>query len=196
MHGGRSSLDGRSRILAVDDEFAGTAKPSIDRPLKWTRVEKLSLTCYVGAEDGIRTRDPHLGKVFELVHSVLASPPSWPPVYGMSSESARIQPCCRAVYYGVATVERPDRGPQLVREEGQACRTWIHMLRALPAAGPSSRWWRHLAQAPITAKDQTPLPPPKGGGRGGRRRPPDRLVTGTTALVAADVAPGHLILYM
>ena len=34
------------------------------------RVEKPPLTCYNGAEDGIRTRDPHLGKVFEFVHGV------------------------------------------------------------------------------------------------------------------------------
>ena len=54
-----------------------------------------------GAEDGIRTRDPHLGKVFEFVHGVLASPLNWPPVCGTSSESARIQPCCRAIYYEV-----------------------------------------------------------------------------------------------
>jgi hypothetical protein len=53
------------------------------------------------AEDGIRTRDPHLGKVFEFVHGVMASPPTWPPVYGTSTESARIRPCCRAVYYGI-----------------------------------------------------------------------------------------------
>ena len=37
---------------------------------------------------GIRTRDPHLGKVFEFVHGVRTSPLSWAPVYGMSTESA------------------------------------------------------------------------------------------------------------
>ena len=51
-------------------------------------VEKQPLTCFDGAEDGIRTRDPHLGKVCEFVHGVSVSPLSWPPVYRMSTESA------------------------------------------------------------------------------------------------------------
>jgi len=34
----------------------------------------------------------HLGNVIESVHGVLASPLSWPPVYRMSTESARIRP--------------------------------------------------------------------------------------------------------
>ena len=38
---------------------------------------------------GFEPRDPHLGKVIEFVHGVLASPPTWPPVYGTS---ARIRP--------------------------------------------------------------------------------------------------------
>ena len=41
------------------------------------------------AEDGIRTRDPHLGKVFGFVYGVLSSPLSWSPVYGMSTESTK-----------------------------------------------------------------------------------------------------------
>src|ERR1700691_4457206 len=53
------------------------------------------------AEDGIRTRDPHLGKVIEFVYGVLGCPLSWRPVYGPSTESTRTQPCCRAVYYGI-----------------------------------------------------------------------------------------------
>jgi hypothetical protein len=44
-----------------------------------------------------------LAKVFEFVHDVPASPPNWPSVYGESTQSVRIQPCCRAVYYEVAT---------------------------------------------------------------------------------------------
>ena len=54
-------------------------------------------------------------------------------------------------------LQRPDRRPQLVREEGQACGPWLHLLRSLPAAGPPSRRWCHLAQASITAEDQNPL---------------------------------------
>ena len=38
------------------------------------RVEKPPLSCYFGAEDGIRTRDPHLGKVIVFVHGVHPSP--------------------------------------------------------------------------------------------------------------------------
>ncbi len=53
---------------------------------------------FLRAEDGIRTRDPHLGKVFEFVHGVMTSALNWPPVYGKSTESAQIEPCCRAVY--------------------------------------------------------------------------------------------------
>ena len=37
--------------------------------------------------------------MFEFVHGVLASPLSWPHVYGTSIEYARIQTCCRAIYY-------------------------------------------------------------------------------------------------
>jgi hypothetical protein len=55
------------------------------------------------AEDGIRTRDPHLGNVFEIVHGVRTSPLSWAPVYGLSTKCTRIRPCCRAVYYEVGT---------------------------------------------------------------------------------------------
>ena len=54
-----------------------------------------------GAEDGIRTRDPHLGKVVPFVQGVHATALSCPAVYGMSTESARIKPCCRAVYYEI-----------------------------------------------------------------------------------------------
>jgi hypothetical protein len=39
------------------------------------------------AEDGIRTRDPHLGKVFEFVHGVWARPLNWPPVHETSTKS-------------------------------------------------------------------------------------------------------------
>ena len=56
-------------------------------------------------------------------------------------------------------IQRPDRGPQPVRQEGQAGRAWLHLLRALQAAGPPSCWWSHLAQASITAEDQNPLSP-------------------------------------
>jgi hypothetical protein len=37
------------------------------------------------AEDGIRTRDPHLGKVVEIVHRVPSSRLSCSPIHGMST---------------------------------------------------------------------------------------------------------------
>ena len=40
-----------------------------------------------------------------------------------------------------------------MRQEGQACRTWLNLLRALPAAGPPTCGWCHLAQAPSRAVD-------------------------------------------
>jgi hypothetical protein len=57
----------------------------------WTetrRQEKPSTRDFVGAEDGIRTRDPHLGKVFEIVYDVRASPLNCTP----STECPRTQP--------------------------------------------------------------------------------------------------------
>ena len=54
------------------------------------------------------------------------------------------------------SVQRSDRRSQPVREEGQALRTGLHLLRSLPTAGTSSRRWCHVAQASITAKDPSP----------------------------------------
>jgi hypothetical protein len=48
---------------------------------------------FSGVEEGIRTRDSHLGKVFEFVHDVRASPLSRPPVFGISTPSAQFRPC-------------------------------------------------------------------------------------------------------
>jgi hypothetical protein len=39
----------------------------------------------------IRTRDPHLGKVFEILHRAQARPLIWRPVYGTFADSVRIQ---------------------------------------------------------------------------------------------------------
>jgi hypothetical protein len=55
-----------------------------------SRVEKPHLTCYDGAEDGIRTRDPHLGKVMRyrcatsaldnhFIAPLVAPPVDWNP---------------------------------------------------------------------------------------------------------------------
>lgn len=67
----------------------------------------------VERKDGIRTRYSDLGKVFDFVHGVLASPPTWPPVYKTPTESARIQPCCRAVYYELLAFEGARTKPPL-----------------------------------------------------------------------------------
>lgn len=48
--------------------------------------ETASTREFFAAEDGIRTRDPHLGKMFEFVQGVWASPVNWSPVYGFSTE--------------------------------------------------------------------------------------------------------------
>jgi len=79
------------------DSSTSAEQPNTTGGLKH-HPDLLPLTCYVGAEDGIRTRDPHLGKVFEIVHGVLAGLLNWLPVYRTSTESAGNQPCCRAVY--------------------------------------------------------------------------------------------------
>ena len=60
-------------------------------------------------------------------------------------------------YHRTGGSNGPTEGLQPVREEGQTGRAWLHLLRALQAAGPSSCWWSHLAQASITAVDQNPL---------------------------------------
>jgi len=57
----------------------------------WTetmRQENPSTRDFVGAEDGIRTRDPHLGKVFEFVCGVWASLLTCSPLQGMSTQIA------------------------------------------------------------------------------------------------------------
>jgi hypothetical protein len=52
----------------------------------------VSLTCDEGAEDRIRTRDPHLGKVRDLVDGVLASRLARSSVHSVSSPSTRSVP--------------------------------------------------------------------------------------------------------
>jgi hypothetical protein len=50
--------------------------------------------------------------------------------------------------------QRRDRGPQPLREEGQALRTWLPLIRQLPAPRPAPRRRRHLAPT------ATPTPHP------------------------------------
>jgi putative transposase len=63
-------------------------------------ADRTAVACTsIGADDGIRTRDPHLGKVIRLVQCVHPSLPTCGWVHPVSTESAEIHPCCRAVYY-------------------------------------------------------------------------------------------------
>ena len=64
-------------MLTQNGATIGTARwdsGSSAEARQWSRVEKPLLTCYDGAEDGIRTRDPHLGKVVISVSAVSATP--------------------------------------------------------------------------------------------------------------------------
>ena len=64
-------------------------------------MEKPSLTCYDAAEDGIKTRNPHLGKVRELVLLDCCSPVRCVSVHPVSTTSSQ----------SVAVVERSPIGP-------------------------------------------------------------------------------------
>ena len=50
----------------------------------------------------------------------------------------------------------PDRRAEPVREEDQARRPWLLLLRALPLPRPPPCWRCDLAQASVTASDQNP----------------------------------------
>ena len=82
-----SSLRGRQNEHA-------SKRPSrrLSDGLTTSEVEKLPLTWYVGAEDGIRTRDPHLGKVVFSVCWVGSSPPPGGPVHPVSTPSTESAP--------------------------------------------------------------------------------------------------------
>ena len=61
----------------------------------------------IGAEDGIRTRDPHLGKKSEDGRP--ASPPAaitCTPVHVLSAKYAPVHPVRRVVYVRVLTITR------------------------------------------------------------------------------------------
>ena len=73
----------------------------------WTRHEepisapRTSVTwTFFGADDGIRTRDPHLGKVLESVHPVLLRPSTWTPSVSSSRKCCRIRPVVTRVTTG------------------------------------------------------------------------------------------------
>ena len=74
----------------------------------------MALSWPSGADDGIRTRDPHLGKVMESVHPVLLRPSTWAPSVLSSGKCCQIRPVVTRVTTGrsaprarrVAAVER------------------------------------------------------------------------------------------
>ena len=53
----------------------------------------------LGADDGIRTRDPHLGKAAKAVHLVLIRPVNWSFVRAVVRSDRPHPACSRAVYY-------------------------------------------------------------------------------------------------
>jgi hypothetical protein len=55
------------------------------------------------AEDGIRTRGPHLGKVLGFVHGVRLTPYAAPPSTEFAPSPTELRPRSRAVYYQVAS---------------------------------------------------------------------------------------------
>ena len=57
--------------------------------------------------------------------------------------------------------QRPDRRPEPVRQEGQALRARLPILRALPATRPAPRRRHHLARPAPTATHPNPLSPPR-----------------------------------
>ena len=57
-------------------------------------------TTVFGADDGIRTRDPHLGKVSESVHLVLLCPWTWSSPVSSSGKCCQIRPVSNTRYYG------------------------------------------------------------------------------------------------
>ena len=82
----------------------------------WTRHEgpisapRTAVTwTFFGADDGIRTRDPHLGKVLESVHPVLLRPSTWAPSVSSSGKCCQIRPVVARVTTGrqARTPRRP-----------------------------------------------------------------------------------------
>jgi hypothetical protein len=57
-----------------------------------SKAEKVPSICKYGAEDGIRTRDPHLGKVVISVCAVASSPPPCRSVHPVSTPSIESGP--------------------------------------------------------------------------------------------------------
>ena len=80
------------------------------------RVEKSPLTWYDGAEDGIRTRDPHLGKVRVFVRLGPASPLKCGSVHPVSTSVHPVRPCSRALYYRPRATVRL-RGYNVIRSQ-------------------------------------------------------------------------------
>ena len=80
----------------ADSELRGTPAMGIEKRMSRApsgqsarRSQNILLTwTFSGADDGIRTRDPHLGKVILFVHAVLASLLGCRSVYPVSIESA------------------------------------------------------------------------------------------------------------
>jgi hypothetical protein len=69
------------------------------------KMHHIGVGCHIGVEDGIRTREPHLGKVMDLVHDVLVSPLACGSVHAASSPSAGSAPVVER-----STIDRVPQG--------------------------------------------------------------------------------------
>jgi hypothetical protein len=58
----------------------------------------LSLT--PSTPNGVRTRDPHLGKVMNRLHVMCSTQLTWAFVHWLVRPAPPIPPCCRPVYHG------------------------------------------------------------------------------------------------
>lgn len=79
----------RKYLQLTDRRFERISKNNWGRVAE---VEKMPLTCNKGAEDGIRSRDPHLGEVFEFVSGIRTSPLPWCSVHWISTVSTEFTP--------------------------------------------------------------------------------------------------------
>lgn len=71
----------------------------------------------IGADDGIRTRDPHLGKAMILVHIIHPSVRDWASVHPVSTQSTELSPVVeRSTTSGVTLLRSPPSLPRTHRQ--------------------------------------------------------------------------------
>jgi hypothetical protein len=94
-----------------------------------TRATQLATSSWsfslVGADDGIRTRDPHHGKVLRNVQAEVLKAVTWSSVCGIVHCVHGVRPCSRAVYYRHDATKRSRllfRSSTVARYLGTGCR--------------------------------------------------------------------------